>query len=183
MSAGAEKKKKKTNKCPPPSPFLSRAPLCWYFFCLFLDTIRACCTFLDFSDSFSVRLSLSLSFSDRPLRTFARRKERRLETKKKMKLSPLVVVVVALLSLVFVETAFGFYLPGVAPQGASRASSSSSSFLFAAFFFFLSLSLSFREEIPPKATLSARSFAVDREIALFSLAFSLTPYLSLSLSP
>jgi hypothetical protein len=57
-----------------------------------------------------------------------------------MKLSPLVVVVVALLSLVFVETAFGFYLPGVAPQGASRASSSSSSFLFAAFFFF-SLSL------------------------------------------
>jgi hypothetical protein len=99
-----------------------------------------------------------------------------------MKLSaPLVVVLVALLSLVFVETAFGFYLPGVAPQGASRASSSSSSFLFAAFFF--SLSLSFREEIPPKATLSARSFAVDREIALFSLAFSLTPYLSLSLSP
>ena len=133
-----------------------------------------------------VSLSLSLSFSDRPLRTFARRKERRLETqkKKKMKLSPLVVVVVvALLSLVFVETAFGFYLPGVAPQGASRASSSSSSFLFAAFFFLSSLSLSFREEIPPKATLSARSFAVDREIALFSLAFSLTPYPSLSLSP
>jgi hypothetical protein len=47
-----------------------------------------------------------------------------------MKLSsPLVVVFVALLSLVFVEkTAHGFYLPGVAPQGA-----------FCALFFSLSL--------------------------------------------
>jgi len=43
-----------------------------------------------------------------------------------------VVVFVALLSLVFVEkTAYGFYLPGVAPQGA-----------FCALFFSLSLSFS-----------------------------------------
>jgi len=48
-----------------------------------------------------------------------------------MKLLPLVVV--ALLSLVFVETAHGFYLPGVAPQGTfyTRALLS---FSFAAFF-------------------------------------------------
>ena len=147
MSAGAEKKKKKTNKCPPPSPFLSRSKASLVFFLsLSRYHTRVLYFFGLFGLLFGASLSLSLSFSDRPLRTFARRKERRLETqkKKKKKLSPLVVVVVALLSLVFVETAFGFYLPGVAPQGASRASSSSSSFLFAAFFLslsFLSLSL------------------------------------------
>jgi hypothetical protein len=84
-----------------------------------------------------------------------------------MKLSPLIV---ALLSLVFIETAFGFYLPGVAPQGALLLLL----LLFAAFSILsLSLSLSFKEEFPTKATLSARSRVVDREIALFSLAFVL----------
>jgi hypothetical protein len=86
-----------------------------------------------------------------------------------MKLSsPLVVVFVALLSLVFVEkTAHGFYLPGVAPQGA-----------FCALFF--SLSLSFKEEIPTKATLylcgrPGEIALFSRSRLYFSRAFLLTP--------